>query len=371
MFPDDLAVVVVFLYGAGILALYFGWLKVADQKAARKSKPFVSIIIPYRNEAKNLKSLCSSLKQIQYPAEKLEIILVNDHSEDGGPELLHELLDDFPFQVHLPDNQDGQGGKKGALRTAATLANGEILLFSDADCRFQPEWVSSMMAAFNQDKIKLVQGPVFMEAVSTIPGRFEQIDYLSLMMSSAGSIGLGSGILASGANLAIKKPIYLQAGKSMKYDLMTGDDMFLLEFVKKNHPGSVSFNANREAVVMTDTSFRIQDFWNQRKRWSSKSLHYTDPAILFSAGLVFATNLLLMMVFLAGFLHPGHFVWFAILLILKSFFEWPLMSQGFRFYQIKQAHRWYLFTQIIYPFYVTSTAIFSLASSYQWKGRSK
>ena len=115
-------VVSLFLF-AGLVGAYSALLLLIQSRLdqARKAEqnwpipsvfPTVSVLIAFRNEEKNLPDLLAALRLLRFPGEKLEIILINDQSEDAGPELIEAFQQtepDFPIRLlHLPENQTGK-----------------------------------------------------------------------------------------------------------------------------------------------------------------------------------------------------------------------------------------------------------------------
>ena len=100
--------------------------------------PFVSVCVPARDEERGIQACLESLLVQDYPA--FEVIVVNDHSTDRTGKLIHELAGKYSRLITL----DGEGlpkdwlGKPFALHQAFQKANGEILLFTDADPIFEP-----------------------------------------------------------------------------------------------------------------------------------------------------------------------------------------------------------------------------------------
>lgn len=91
--------------------------------------PALTVIVPARNEAKNLPVLLPSLLSQQYPGE-LEILVVDDHSDDGTGEIAR--AHGVPV-LKAPELPQGWLGKPHACHTGALAARGEWLLFTDAD----------------------------------------------------------------------------------------------------------------------------------------------------------------------------------------------------------------------------------------------
>jgi glycosyltransferase involved in cell wall biosynthesis len=118
-----------------------GFLK--DVIAARKDPlKKISIIVPARNEERNIREALQSMLQQDY--SNLEFIIVNDRSTDNTGATLEQMQKEHPrLQVHtINDLPRGWLGKNHALQYGAERATGEILLFTDADIVMRPDTVS-------------------------------------------------------------------------------------------------------------------------------------------------------------------------------------------------------------------------------------
>ena len=88
-------IIIIFLsasYACGLIALFFSWRKIKAYPLTITSYPLVSVVIAFRNEAKHLPFLLNALSNQDYPADCLEIILVNDHSEDHVEEIIKKYV---------------------------------------------------------------------------------------------------------------------------------------------------------------------------------------------------------------------------------------------------------------------------------------
>jgi chlorobactene glucosyltransferase len=101
--------------------------------------PLVSVIIPARNEERNIERCVRSVLAAQYPS--LEVLVVNDHSTDATATIVRAIARDDTRLVVLdaPGLPDGWFGKQWACATGAWVARGELLLFTDADTRHAPD----------------------------------------------------------------------------------------------------------------------------------------------------------------------------------------------------------------------------------------
>jgi len=170
----------------------------------------VSILVPFRNERKSLPYLVNDLLGQTYPAERMEVLCINDHSEDGSP-ILFESLGHTGIKLSCLDLPEGKSGKKEALAYGIDHASGRWVLQLDADCRISSGFVASHMDFLDRNPSDLVAG-----LVSTGRERggflehFERLDQLSLAGVGAASFYLGRPMMCSGANLAYSRELYFQ-----------------------------------------------------------------------------------------------------------------------------------------------------------------
>lgn len=147
--------------GAGLWVLFFvqlmvNWLMAHDlskQSWQEPDKwPFVSIVVPARNEEKNIEHAVTSFCQQYYPY--FEVIVVDDGSTDSTPEILKNLQTQFPQLKVIPGRELPAGwlGKPNALETGKQHAQGEWLLFVDADVIYDPGLLRRAMAYVLKEK---------------------------------------------------------------------------------------------------------------------------------------------------------------------------------------------------------------------------
>lgn len=116
------------------------------------SLPMVSILIPARNEEKVIGALLSSLQELEYPHDKLEILIINDGSQDKTGEIVSDKAR-FDTRIHLiniPPEKAGRG-KGHALNTGLEHAVNDIIAVYDADNRPEKESLSRLCTALNSD----------------------------------------------------------------------------------------------------------------------------------------------------------------------------------------------------------------------------
>jgi hypothetical protein len=106
---------------------------------AEEPPPWVSVIIPALNEERHIETALASVLALDYP--RLEVIVIDDRSTDATPVLLNRMAARHPRLrvVHLCELPPGWLGKNHALHLGAEQAQGEFLLFTDADVRLEPD----------------------------------------------------------------------------------------------------------------------------------------------------------------------------------------------------------------------------------------
>ena len=356
---------ILFLYLLLILKYWVGWIK---NKATGVSHflPKVSIIIAMRNEQDHVLHLLSELKKQVYPIDRLEFILVNDHSTDSTLELLENSAIDNLRIVNMPE---GIFGKKSAIAFAMKEASGEIILASDADCSFSPLWVHTMVAYFANKNIKLVSGPVSYHKQKGIFLGLQTLEFISLIGSGAGAIGIKNAIFCNGANMAYRKADFLELNNFENDNAVSGDDVFLLHSVKEKYKDAIAFAKDENAIVLTDAVLSAKGFINQRKRWTAKTSGYKDFASIYASFLVLFTNLSLVLLFMGYLYSDAYFQLFLFFYALKYAIDFLLLFPVLSFFKRKDLMKWILPFELFYAIYIVLIVILSFTKSFEWKGR--
>lgn len=349
-----------------------GWYKNSIRKNDHKTDyPFISVIIPFRNEASNLYGLIQNLKSQDYSPEKFEILFSNDFSDDQGVEIINKEIRKLSNFFLIQSYEKDKPGKKAAIERAANRARGEIIVNTDSDCSMGKEWLELIGCEFINPDLQMLLAPVNIEySTKSLFSKFQSLEFMSLMGVTGGSANMGFPIMANGANMAIRKGTMLEAQVKMRgRKLLSGDDMFLLLAVKKMYPGKIRFLKNKKAIVKTKSADSLPEFFKQRARWSSKSTSYSDVFTIFTGITVAAINIFIMLMIPGLLFNPELLKPLAILWIIKFIVDFPILA-GVAGFMGKARLLWlYVPLQFLYPFYVTFTLIIAVFARTNWKSR--
>ena len=178
--------------------------------------PKVSVIVPAKNEEKNITNVLSHLFRQNY--KNFEIIVVDDRSNDRTPLLLDNFkkLSPVPFKiVRIEKLPDGWTGKNYAMTTGAKAAEGDWLLFTDADTTHSPESISTAVFCAIQEKIDLLTLAPEVESHSFWEKTVQPlaVSSLALWFQPHNVNGSKHGVtLANGQYLLIRKLVYEKVG---------------------------------------------------------------------------------------------------------------------------------------------------------------
>jgi poly-beta-1,6-N-acetyl-D-glucosamine synthase len=178
------------------------------RKPVRKSpiEPLVSVVIPAYNESRVIEAKLRNIAALDYPRDKLEVIVASDGSRDNTAELARTFSSEVPVRV-LAFAQNR--GKMSVLNDAVRESSGEILVFSDAAAMLQPDSVRQLVANFADPKVGAAGGTYHVRRASEAKLGVQEGLYWKYETSlKAWESSLASTIGAHGQILAVRKQLY-------------------------------------------------------------------------------------------------------------------------------------------------------------------
>ncbi len=128
--------------------------------------PSISIVIAAHNEKASLPDKLASLEALDYPADKIELIIVSDGSTDGTAEFLNEMFNDHTNRICIHYEQSK--GKCGALNEGVARATGDIILFMDARQVVSPNVAMALVPYLADKSIGAATGELILSEDSSL-----------------------------------------------------------------------------------------------------------------------------------------------------------------------------------------------------------
>ena len=356
---------VVLVYAGSIVLLIYGLSKVKSfENTGLSPKTRFSIVVPFRNETENLPILLDSFSKLNYPEDLFEVILVDDFSSEQFQVQI------FKFKVSVIKNiRVSNSPKKDAISTAIQSAENDWIISTDADCVVNENWLLSLDNYIQLNDVSMIAGAVTYECENSFLHHFQQLDLASLQGATIGSFGLGKGFMCNGANFAYSKSFFQELnGFGGNDGIASGDDVFLLQKAVARFPEKVQYLKSENNIVVTKPLDEWKSLFYQRVRWASKTGSYQSR---FGKGLglvVFVGNFA--WVFGVGCWLLGLILFQdMVLLFLLKFMVDTILIYKANSFLTKNRMRFLVSGSLLYPFFSTSVALYSLFGKYEWKGR--
>ncbi|MES2747721.1 MAG: glycosyltransferase [Bacteroidota bacterium] len=368
-------IVGIYVIFIGQLILGFGKVK-AFEKTNTTPKTTFSIIVPFRNEAKNLPRLLASISNLNYPEELFELILVDDFSKDNSERVyINWRVQNGHIETTLLENlRLSNSPKKDAIARTIPIIKHEWMITTDADCIVDKDWLLTLDNCIQQNKSRsvgteMIVGAVVYSTKNNWFHHFQQMDLLSLQATTIGSFGLGKPFMCNGANFAYTKKFFQELGGfSGINNRASGDDVMLLQKAVKHNLDKVHYLKNDALIVKTKPENDLFALFMQRVRWASKTTGYSSSYAKLLAVVVLLMNLSLVVGY--WWLFVGCLDWklFLIGFLIKYGVDYVLLFKA-NTYLRKGKFLLPLASSLVYPLFCSVVGIYSLFGNFTWKGR--
>ncbi|MBC7923745.1 MAG: glycosyltransferase [Ferruginibacter sp.] len=324
--------------------------------------PLVSVLVAARNEETNIIGCLEAIHRLGYPAERLQVLIGNDQSEDRTGDLIREFIRDKPhFRCYdITGNVGGQRGKSNVLAQLIRRAKGEFYFFTDADVRVPPGWIEALLAG-HQSEEGVVTG------VTTVGGsrlfdRLQALDWLFALAAVKGLADWHVPVTAMGNNLMVSRTAYLATGgyENLPFSVVEDTQLFWA-IVRRGYGFRHVYQTT--ALARTQPAPTLTALLHQRKRWMRGAMQLP--------------GYLVVLLFVQALFTPG-------ILGLACFFPTPALAifvvktgaQGwFMWRTLRRLHQSALDKYLLfYPVYEAGLSLLLIAFYYlpfglEWKGR--
>ncbi len=333
---------------------------------------YISVVIACRNEEENISELIRCINSQSINKSRMELIVVNDNSDDNtlNKLMLEKKNCSFLRIIDLKSDM----GKIKSIREAIKIAKGQIILCTDADCRMSGEWMEKIIDYFTIKECNFVSSPVVFSRSSSLFTKYQELELLSLVISSGSAIQRNHAILCNGANIAFRKKIYLEIPDNDFDDFYT-DDISLLHYFKKYFKGSIFFAKDDKTIITTSICKDLSSYFSQKMRWVYSSRGIKDSDTILVSLLIYSISLLVFIctIFLIYSLcsvkFDSLFFLCSSILFIKVIIDYSFLSISLGFFKRRDLLI-YLFPFIFINSIITVVIVpLSFLLPIKWKGR--
>lgn len=333
-------------------------------KSTDKNLPDVSVIVAARNEEENILRCLKSLDNLDYPEDKIQIILVDDRSTDKTGTIMENfILEKSKFTKIETKKEIGRlKGKTNALANALEIAKGEIILTTDADCTMVPTWVKTTVSYYRED-VAMVNGFTTQTAEGNFTG-MQAIDFIYLLIVAAGTMNLKTPISCIGNNMSYRRKAYFEVGGYENLPFSVTEDFNLLKAINKLKKYKIIYPLDKAALVTSSACKNLKSLYRQKKRWAIGGLKASwQGYIIFIFG--YLTNVLTL---LTPFFYSK--VWLY-LIIFKAAIDLFLLLPAYKRLGLIKDLKYFPAFEIYYLIYVAllPLIVFVTGKNVSWKGR--
>jgi cellulose synthase/poly-beta-1,6-N-acetylglucosamine synthase-like glycosyltransferase len=207
----------------------------------------VSVVICSRNNAEGLEKNLPAVLQQNYT--ELEVIVVNDNSEDHTRQVLQAFQQKYPRLKIVSLTEKKHPGKKQALTEGIHHAQYEWIVVTDSDCRPVSEnWIAALMREKRTEKALLLGYGAYKKKPGLL-NKLVRFDTVQIAMQYMGLALLGKPYMGVGRNMAYRRSLFESVnGLQSHWDVASGDDDL---FVQQ------AANANNAGIVLSPESFTV------------------------------------------------------------------------------------------------------------------
>lgn len=370
-----ISIALLFFYLYEILISYIKWNTLPVDITTCEPFTSFSIIIPVRNEEDNILSLIDNIAQLNYPKHLWELILVDDHSNDNTLSLINTCIDNYKsinivvYSIYQDDKKTAVALKKSAISTGVAHAKFDWIVTSDADCWHHQNYLIALNEWVIRYQPQFISAPVVLSG-NSIFQNMQAAEFMGLVGLGASYIHREKPVLSNGANTAYQKNAFqiVNGFKNIQQN-SSGDDVWLMHKIHTRFPYQLLFAKDERLIVSTYAANSFSEFWNQRKRWSSKNTDHKDYKILLmlSAHYLFYVSLLMNIIF-AVFIPEIRMLTF-IAIIAKLLVEALFFKSLNTLFKKDKLLLWYFIAFLPQAIYTVLIVPFSQFSSFEWKNR--
>ncbi len=243
----------------------------AADRSDRTLRPFVTVLIPARDEEGTIRACLESVRDQTYPRDRYEVILIDDHSSDGTAGIAREMAPSFPhLRIIVPQESSHLTGRSNALAQGIDVAKGDLFLMTDADCVVPSTWVEGTTSRFTEG-VGVVGGLTVQRSSGWLEG-MQSLDWSFLLGIAASTVGLRLPLSIIGNNFSIHRQAYDAVGGFRSIKNSVTEDFQLFKAVVNTGSWEYRFMVDPATTNVTRPCPTIKDVIEQKHRWGRGGL---------------------------------------------------------------------------------------------------
>lgn len=355
--------IIYFTYLIAILFFSITRRTITKGKSTLQESPFISILVAARNEETNIVSCLNALSKLDYPKDKIEILIGDDNSEDSTYELVKKYKEVNPnvnvFRIN--DNLGNAKGKANVLAHLARYATSDYFFITDADIEVSASWIKGIFKEYSH-------GDGIISGVTIVKGnelfaKMQALEWIFAFGMVKVVSDLNIPVSAVGNNMMIPRKVYQSTGgyETIPFSVTEDFELFRQTLLKGYNFKNL---LNSEVLAFTKPISSLSALLQQRKRWMSGA---------FQLPLLLQTCLLLQSFFLPFILclvwfYPvtGFIIWIMKILLQNTLIAMDLKRLKWGSELLKYALVFEIYTGVVS---VVLFVNYLLPSKIVWKGR--
>ena len=219
--------------------------------------PGITLVIPAYNEEESIGMTIESALDVDYPEDKLNVIVVDDGSSDRTAEIAEEYTEDKRVELVQQENQ----GKGGALNTGLEKCETDFMACVDADSRLEENSIKNIVSKFDDDTAAIASA-MKVYSPQNVLQKMQWLEYIvGIFMRNI--LGMINAIYVTPGPLSVYRSDVLKEVGGFDEDSLVEDQEICFRLQK--HHWKVGHSRGGE--VYTIAPDNIKDYYHQRKRW--------------------------------------------------------------------------------------------------------
>ncbi|MBB6611981.1 glycosyltransferase [Pontibacter sp. Tf4] len=331
--------------------------------SAFTKQPRISILIAARNEEHSILRCLTAIEALNYPKDKIEVLIGNDASTDNTLAIVSNFIKDKPNYrcITITQTIGNTRGKANVLAQLAHHATTDYFFYTDADIAVPKNWVQTMLSALDE-KVGVVTG------ITTITGKhffhkMQALDWLYALGLIQVVADVKLPVTTMGNNMLLRRQAYESVGgfEGIKFSI-TEDIAIFNEILSKGWEFRNIYN--RDTLALSLPAGTFWQYMYQRKRWMSGSMH-----LPWYMAIIFILHSAYYPVLIPFWVHTSVAIMLGIF-VLKLIFQSIFVRECLR--RVNMTVPWYYY--ILFELYLVVSSViliifFFIPVKTVWKGR--